>query len=167
MAPISVAQEAKVQQMPNQVCSTASHFKEHHFKSKHISRIMRCSSVTSEEQESYLLDKTKFRQWLVSSSICEKSRTVAFSDGGTSTSQQDWTEVTPALEEDERPTKVISKVRLEPEEKKLAVENDDESSAAEESISFEYTFEEKYTLKAFQVESKSEKRGKSVIFCLS
>ena len=161
MAPISCPRKpekeaVEMQPTSNLVCVKAEQSQEEPFKAVRNSRIMRCSSVGSEEGQSVLSDSKLARSIFSVKATASDSSLFAFCN---TLNTEVWPGVSSGLDEDERRKR---KVCLEPEEKKRAVENDDDSSTSEiESSLFEYASSEKYTLKTgIQIELKNAKFGK-------
>ena len=163
MAPIPSREDVVMQPSSNLVCLKAAKFETQPSIATGNSRIKRCSSVSSEEEERLLFGRTD-RSSLFAMSI-KKTRLFTFCNSASGTLNTAWPGVISGLEEDERPAKGKEKMPVEPEEKKLAVENDDNSSncsTTTESSLFEFKLDEKYFnfCTGTKVLSKREKCGK-------
>ena len=163
MAPISFLQKpAKegvvLQPASDVVCLKTAQFEEQPLKAMKNSRIMRCSSVSSEEEQSFLYDRYEYQRSLVS--IKKTTFAVRNCTASSAVLNTVWPGVSSGLDDDERRVKVKEKLTVELEEKKEAVENDDDSSTSTESSLFEYSLDEKYTLKGTQVQLFNGKCGK-------
>ena len=176
MAPIPSREAVVMQPQSSLVCFKAAKLEAQPSVAIGNSRIKRCSSVSSEEEESLLVgrtDRSSLFAMSMSMSI-KKTRTfagmftVCNTNSATGTLNTAWPGVMSGLEEDERPVKVKEKCPLEPEEKKLAVENDDDSSnSSSTSESSLFELDEKYlSLNLWtgpQIPSKSVKCGKCLL----
>lgn len=163
MAPIPTREDVVMQPSSNLVCSKAAKFETQPSIAIGNSRIKRCSSVSSEEEVRFGgTDRSSFLSFAMS---IKKTSMFTICDSATGTLNTAWPGVICGLEEDERPAKGKEKMPVEPEEKKLAVENDDNSSncpTTTESSLFEFKLDEKYFnfCTGTKVLSKSEKCGK-------
>ena len=158
MAPIPSREDVVMQPSSNLVCLKPAKFETQPPIAIGNSRIKRCSSVSCEEEERLQFDRTSFFAMSI-------KKTFTICNSATGTLNTAWPGVISGLEEDERPAKGKEKMPVEPEEKKLAVENDDNSSncsTTTESSLFEFKLDEKYFnfCTGTKVLSRSEKCGK-------
>lgn len=149
-----------VQQTTNSVL-----FKEIAIKVEKRSRITRCSSVSYSEEESPVLDsRAKYFPSLMSS---KKTPCFVLSNGADTFDAKWWPGVSSGLDEDDRQGKLKQRVVLEPEEKKEAVENDDQSSTSgfcwQEARETADEKELEYTWKSTIDELKLPKTGKWLV----
>ena len=137
-------------------------FKDIPIKVEKRSRITRCSSVSYSEEESpspVLDSRPKYFPSLMSS---KKTPCFILNNGADTFDAKWWPGVSSGLDEDDRQGKLKQRVVLEPEEKKEAVENDDQSSGfcwqqARETADEK---EVEYTWKSTIDELKHAKTGK-------
>lgn len=149
-----------VQQTPNLV-----QFKEIPIKTEKRSRITRCSSVSYSEEESPVPDsRPKYFPSLMSS---KKRPCFTIGNGADTFDAKWWPGVSSGLDEDDRHGKLKQRVVLEPEEKKEAVENDDQSSGLgfcwQQACETSDEKELDYTWKSAIDELKHAKTGKWLV----
>lgn len=147
-----------------QPTSNTVQFKEIPIKVEKRSRITRCSSVSYSEEESPVLgSRPGYFPSLVSS---KKTSCFVFSSVADTLDTKWWPGVSSGLDEDDRQGKVKQRVVLEPEEKKEAVENDDQSSGFCWQQTRETAADEKeleYTWKSTIDDLKHSKTGKWLV----